>query len=76
MDCGTKTATYTPVDGEGEKTLRYDYLIVGTGIRRPWPVVPSATSFEGYKKDAGRYIERIEKSEERIVVIGGGELYC
>lgn len=74
VDCATKTATYTPADSATTRTLKYDYLIVATGIRRPWPVVPIAKTREQYLLDAARNIAKIENSKERIVVIGGGTL--
>lgn len=73
VDPTQKIATYLPADAQESRTLKYDYLIVSTGIRRPWPVVPKAKGFEEFLGDAHRHISRIQNSEERIVVVGGGK---
>lgn len=54
--------------------LDYDYLIIATGLQRPWPVAPVEHYFDGYVADAEGLVRRLEKARDpTVVVIGGGE---
>ena len=57
------------------QTMNYDYLVVASGLLRPWPVVPSAITKSQYSADATRQISKLANSEAGIVVVGGGQ-YC
>ncbi|KAI4647083.1 uncharacterized protein J4E78_009058 [Alternaria triticimaculans] len=56
----------------------YDYLVMATGLKRPFPAVPKSGSFEEYQRDSKAFIEKItggdpSKCEGRkVVVIGAG----
>ncbi|RAL03198.1 NAD(P)/FAD-dependent oxidoreductase [Aspergillus ibericus CBS 121593] len=54
-----------------QRSLDYDYLVVATGLRRPWPTVPMATTKAEFSAQAARYIEHLQ-SRNSIAVIGGG----
>lgn len=54
------------------QTINYDYLVVASGLQRPWPVVPSAITKLQYSADAARQISNLANSEVGIVVVGGG----
>ncbi|KAI9732775.1 MAG: hypothetical protein M1834_003713 [Cirrosporium novae-zelandiae] len=55
-----------------EVKVHYDYLVAATGLRRQWPIAPQAKDKDSYMKDAIRQIEKLERVEGNIVVVGGG----
>jgi NADH dehydrogenase FAD-containing subunit len=75
-DPASMTVTYTTPNGfhgdNGAEVLHYDYLVVATGTRRPWPIVPIACTKSQYVQDAMKHIGSLERSERGIVVVGGG----
>jgi len=73
-DPATKQITYTTEQSEavGLKHLNYDYLVVATGLRRPWPTVPTAKTKHQYIKDATEFVSKLDKSTQKVVVVGGG----
>ena len=56
-----------------EEMIRYDYLVVASGLRRQWPTVPKSVTKSQYVADAKEYMEGLETAREAIVVIGGGD---
>ncbi|RAH67820.1 FAD/NAD(P)-binding domain-containing protein [Aspergillus aculeatinus CBS 121060] len=73
-DPETKRLLYLSSESNGQQqqhTLDYDFLVVGTGLRRHWPTVPVATTKSEYAMQAGRYIDRLRACDS-VVVIGGG----
>lgn len=56
----------------------YDYLVIATGLKRHWPAVPKAGSYEQYLRDGKAFIEKItggdltKHENRRVVVIGAG----
>ncbi|PWY88390.1 FAD/NAD(P)-binding domain-containing protein [Aspergillus heteromorphus CBS 117.55] len=73
VDPEAKSLLYVSGESEGlqQKSLDYDYLVVATGLRRPWPTVPAATTKSEYSAQAQRYIDHLQQCKS-IVVIGGG----
>lgn len=70
-----KTVSYTSAsrhDSSALKVLPFDYLVIATGLRRPWPTVPSAFDKRQYEKDAENYISALENSHHGVIVFGGG----
>lgn len=70
-----KTISYVSTslhDSGALKVLPFDYLVIATGLRRPWPTVPSAFDKKQYEEDARKYISVLEKSQHGVVVVGGG----
>ncbi|EOD50310.1 fad nad-binding domain-containing protein [Neofusicoccum parvum] len=60
-------------DGSKDVTVEYDYLLLATGSRREWPIVPKASSFKNYVIEAQKHIAGIEVAKSSTVaVIGGG----
>lgn len=60
----TKTISYHSKDSNSTGThglhhLDYDYLVVATGLRRAWPVVPRATEKQQYEHDAREFIAKL-----------------
>lgn len=70
VDCESKVATIRAASGEVEES--YDYLVVGSGLIRVFPVVPQSLTEKTYLSEAGAQIEAIRRSTEDLVVIGGG----
>lgn len=61
-------------DGSKDVTVEYDYLLLATGSRREWPIVPKASSFKNYVIEAQKHIAGIEVAKSSTVaVIGGGK---
>ncbi|PYH94735.1 FAD/NAD(P)-binding domain-containing protein [Aspergillus ellipticus CBS 707.79] len=73
VDPEAKSLLYVSDESEGlqQKSLDYDYLVVATGLRRPWPTVPVATTKSEYSAQAQRYIDHLQTCNS-VAVIGGG----
>ncbi|KAJ6127595.1 hypothetical protein N7523_003207 [Penicillium sp. IBT 18751x] len=72
LDAPRQNLRYRGVNGT-EHFISYDYLLVATGMRREWPVVPRSSSFSGYFKDAVSSRNLIAAAEKLgVAVIGGG----
>ncbi|RPB08768.1 FAD/NAD(P)-binding domain-containing protein [Morchella conica CCBAS932] len=69
IDLAAKMATYST--GKTEECVEYDYLVVSTGSKRSWPIVPKALDKVSYLKDAETHINSLENASS-VVVIGGG----
>jgi NADH dehydrogenase FAD-containing subunit len=61
-----ETAAQTP------RNLAYDYLVVATGLRRVWPVVPQSLHRKQYLGEAGAHISAVSGARDGVVVVGGG----
>lgn len=73
VDLNSKRFIYSSDDGS-RKTIQYDFLLISTGIRRQWPVVPRFCHRAAYLADASIYANRIMASKEKgLVVIEGGK---
>lgn len=56
-----------------QQALRFDYLILATGICPQWPVSSDATEKISFVDDVSKYAEDIRAARERgVAVIGGG----
>ncbi|OJD40820.1 fad nad-binding domain-containing protein [Diplodia corticola] len=68
------SATFVDYDDDNkEVTLDYDYLLLATGSRREWPIVPKANSYRSYVIEAHKHIAGIEVAKsDTVAVIGGG----
>lgn len=53
--------------------LEYDFLVIATGMRRQYPVVPKALTQEQNFEDYASLRGHIEQAANPIVVIGGGK---
>lgn len=74
LDMVSKVLRYSvPTAESQERELDYDYLVVATGIRRGWPVVPRVLQKSEYLRE----VEQLEKELSRcskIVLVGGGKI--
>ncbi|KAF2138332.1 uncharacterized protein K452DRAFT_234319 [Aplosporella prunicola CBS 121167] len=70
----TRTIAYIDNDNDGQEArLEYDYLVLATGLKRAWPIVPRATAFKDYVLDANKHIAGIATAANAtVVVVGGG----
>lgn len=74
VDIGKKTVSFKDLSSQKETSVEYDYLVVATGSRRVWPIVPKALNKAAYIQDAKEHIESIENADGDIVIVGGGKL--
>lgn len=72
VDMANKRATVLEVATQAERHLTYDYLVVGTGLRRVWPVVPQSLLRKQYLAEAGAHIRAVGGAPDGVVVVGGG----
>jgi NADH dehydrogenase FAD-containing subunit len=67
----SKVAVYQDQSNSLAKDVSYDFLVVATGTRRSWPVVPRALERQGYIEDVEDHIKGVRESK-RVVIVGGG----
>lgn len=72
IDPEQRIATITNSITEKSYTENYDYLIVASGLRRVWPVVPQSLTKKTYLYEASEHIHAVRESADGVVVIGGG----
>ncbi|KAL0254449.1 hypothetical protein SLS55_009924 [Diplodia seriata] len=72
VDCAKKSAVVAKAASGEQIEEPYDFLIVGSGLRRAWPVVPQSLDKASYLAEVGAHIQRLKDAREGIVVIGGG----
>lgn len=72
LDMESKILTVSPANSPAEmQNLSYDFLIIASGMRRKWPVVPRAFDYDSYIRDVEDW-ERELRQCNRIVLVGGG----
>ncbi|KAG8163762.1 hypothetical protein KVR01_007059 [Diaporthe batatas] len=72
VDMSNKRATVLETSTQAPRDLAYDYLVVATGLRRAWPVVPQSHYRKQYLSEAGAHIAAVSEAREGVVVVGGG----
>ena len=75
MDFATKTAQINENDTKAKRNESYDYLVVGSGLRRTFPTVPQSLRREDFIAEVKRHAGDIQTSPEGVVVVGGGEYF-
>lgn len=73
VDCEKKTASIVDTITKENRQIGYDYLLVASGLRRTFPVVPAALDREEFLSEARAQTQAIKNAKEGVVVIGGGE---
>lgn len=64
--------TYQDTEGN-QQNLDYDYIIISSGLRRQWPVVPRSNKMNSYLEEALTFTKRIAGAgKSGVVVVGGG----
>ncbi|POS77775.1 oxidoreductase [Diaporthe helianthi] len=72
VDMSSKRATVLETSTQAPRDLAYDYLVVATGLRRAWPVVPQSLYRKQYLSEAGAHIAAVSEAPDGVVVVGGG----
>ncbi|TLD39663.1 pyridine nucleotide-disulfide oxidoreductase AMID-like [Venturia nashicola] len=72
IDLEQRIATITNPTTEQSHTEKYDYLIVASGLRRVWPVVPQSLTKKTYLYETSEHIHAVKESAGGVVVVGGG----
>ncbi|KAI5195273.1 FAD/NAD(P)-binding domain-containing protein [Aureobasidium subglaciale] len=72
IDCENKVASILDTNTKQQLQEQYDYLVVASGLRRTFPVVPQALDRDQFLVEAKTHIEAIRNAKEGVVVIGGG----
>lgn len=82
VDPAAKKTTLLDAATQAAREVAYDYLVVSTGLRRAWPVVPQSLRRKQYLLEAGAHIEAARAcgpasssasaSAPGVVVVGGG----
>lgn len=72
VDPSSKRATVLEAATQEPRDLDYDYLVVATGLRRAWPVVPQSLRRKQYLLEAGAHISAVTDAPAGVVVVGGG----
>ncbi|QDS72569.1 hypothetical protein FKW77_000802 [Venturia effusa] len=72
IDPEQRSATITNTLTERSHVEKYDYLIVASGLRRAWPVVPQSLTKKTYLFETSEHIHSANKSAQGVVVVGGG----
>lgn len=72
VDCERKVAFITDTLSGKVIEETYDYLVVGTGLRRDWPTVPRALTRKEYLAEATAHSQAARSARECAVIIGGG----
>jgi len=76
LDCAAKSATYLDITTNSQKQLDYDYVIIATGIRRQWPVVPQVSTHVEYVREGLKHVGSVAGAKNGVVVVvGGGMLF-
>jgi len=72
LNCAEKSASYLDLTTNSEKQLNYDYVIVATGVRRQWPVVPQVSTHVEYVREGLKHVEAVATAKNGVVVVIGG----
>ncbi|RAQ73182.1 disulfide oxidoreductase [Aspergillus flavus] len=64
IDPTSQLMRYQDLEGRSQH-LKYDYILISSGLRRPWPIVPRSRHFRSYLSDASTFIEKIIEAEAR-----------
>jgi len=75
LDCARKSATYLDLASNTERQLDYDYVVVATGVRRQWPVVPRVSTHGEYVREGLRHVETVAGARNGVVVVVGGGMF-
>ena len=72
VNCKSKIATVATHEG-GVSKLGYDFLVVASGLRRVWPVIPQSLKKKQYLLEVGDHIRSVANFKHGVAVVGGGE---
>lgn len=72
VDTATKTATVLAHATKEPLALSYDFMIVGSGLRRVFPVVPQSLLRKQFLLEAEEHIHAVTNAPDGVAVVGGG----
>lgn len=72
VDCAAKIVRILETETQNTRTEPYDYLVVGSGLRRTFPTVPRSLRRNEFLEEAKRHAKDIRNAREGVVIIGGG----
>ncbi|ROT40232.1 FAD/NAD(P)-binding domain-containing protein [Sodiomyces alkalinus F11] len=72
VDTATRTATVLAHMTKEPRELSYDFLIVGSGLRRVFPVVPQSLLRKQFLLEAEEHIHAVTNAPDGVIVVGGG----
>lgn len=72
VDLKSKVAHIVDAKTQGNRTESYDYLIVGSGLRRTFPTVPQSLQRNDFLEEAKRHVLDVKHARDGIVIVGGG----
>ena len=74
VDMAAKTAVIkeAATAGGASRTVDFDFIIVATGLRRAFPVVPQSGDRAAYLAEVGQHIEAVTTAKDGVLVVGGG----
>ena len=74
VDFAAKTATIKAAANSPSPTIHYDYdfIIVTSGLRRVYPVVPQSGDKTSYLAEVAPHIESVSNAKDGVLVVGGG----
>ncbi|KAJ6121212.1 FAD-dependent pyridine nucleotide-disulfide oxidoreductase, partial [Penicillium sp. IBT 18751x] len=72
IDCAAKVAQILETETQSTRAEPYDYLVVGSGLRRAFPTVPRSIQRAKFLQEAKRHAGDIRNAREGVVIIGGG----
>ncbi|EPE08259.1 pyridine nucleotide-disulfide oxidoreductase [Ophiostoma piceae UAMH 11346] len=72
VDFAAKKATVKAVTDSSSSTIDYDFIIVTSGLRRAYPVVPQSGDKTSYLAEVTPHIESVSNAKDGVLVVGGG----
>ncbi|KAJ5314831.1 Enoyl-CoA hydratase AKT3-1 [Penicillium atrosanguineum] len=72
VDCAAKVAQILETETNSKRAEPYDYLVVGSGLRRVFPTVPRSLRRAEFLEEVKRHADDIRQAREGVVIIGGG----
>jgi NADPH-dependent 2,4-dienoyl-CoA reductase/sulfur reductase-like enzyme len=72
VDCAAKIVRILETETQNTRNEPYDYLVVGSGLRRAFPTVPRSLRRSDFLEEAKRHAKDIRNARGGVVIIGGG----
>lgn len=72
LDCATKATHILDMDTQTIRIESYDYLVVGSGLRRVFPTVPQSLRRVEFLQEAKQHTQNVRNAHEGVVIVGGG----
>ncbi|CZR66554.1 uncharacterized protein PAC_16455 [Phialocephala subalpina] len=73
INMSSNVAFYLDAKSGSQRQIAYDYLVVATGTKREFPIVPSALGKKVYLEDVGVFVAELERWDSISVTLSDGE---